>query len=192
MANCLLCSRCVGDTIIWKLVMSRNEVVLTMKPQFLTWTKEYAVGHRGLDAEHRQLVDAINEVCSVEYLGCKVDELRPLLEALTILAVEHFKHENTLLRELGCLATPLQGTPSAIKNIISLSAVNEHCADHARALLQLESIIRTYEYDAESNRGNLGKMLIDWFTDHALERDADLRDALQVYLAHTRNTSAWG
>lgn len=172
--------------------MSRNEVVLTMKPPFLVWTKEYAIGHTGLDAEHRQLVDTINEVCSVEYAGCKVDELRPLLEALTILAVEHFKHENILLRELGCLTTHLQGTPLAIKNIISVSAVNEHCADHARALLQLESIIRTSECDRESNRGNLGKMLMDWFTEHALERDADLRDALQTYQAHTRNASAWG
>jgi len=178
--------------MIWKLVMSRNEVVPTMKQPFLVWTKAYAIGHTGLDAEHHQLVDAINEVCSVAYAGCKVDEVRPLLEALTILAVEHFKHENTLLRELGCLATHLQGTPSAIKNIISVSAVNEHCADHARALLQLESIIRTSDCEMESDRGNLGKMLMDWFTAHALERDAGLRYALQVYLAHTRNTAAWG
>jgi hemerythrin len=108
------------------------------------------------------------------------------------LAVEHFKHENTLLRELGYLATRLQGSLSAITNIISVSAVNEHCADHARALLQLESIIRTSDCGAESNLGNLGKMLMDWFIEHALEHDTDLRDALQVYLAHTRNTSAWG
>ncbi len=172
--------------------MSRNEVVLTMKPQFLVWTKEYAIGHTGLDAEHRQLVDAINEVCSVEYAGCKPDELMPLLDALTILAVEHFKHENTLLRELGCLATHLQGTPSAITNIICVSAVNEHCAEHARALLQLESIIRTSDCDTESNQGNLGKILMDWFTEHALEHDADLRGALQVYLAHVRSASARG
>jgi len=172
--------------------MSRNEVVPTMKPQFLAWTNEYAIGHSGLDAEHHQLVDAINEVCSAEYAGCKVDELRPLLEALTILAVEHFKHENTLLRELGCLATPFQGTPSTIRNIITVSAVNEHCADHARALLQLEANIRASDCDMESNRGNLGKMLMDWFTEHALEHDEDLRDALQAYLAHTRNVSTWG
>ena len=171
--------------------MSRNEVIITMKRQFLVWTKEYAIGHAGLDAEHHQLVNAINEVCSVEYAGCKLDELRPLLKVLTILAVEHFKHENTLLRELGCLATHLQGTSSAIKNIISVSAVNEHCADHARALLQLESIIRTSDCYTESNRG-IGKLLIDWFTEHALEHDADLRDALQVYLTHTRNASAPG
>lgn len=163
-----------------------------MELQFLAWTKEYAIGHTGLDAEHRQLVNAINEVCSVEYAGRAVDELRPLLEALTILAVGHFKHENTLLRELSCLATHLQAGSPSIENIISASAMNEHCAGHARALLQLESIIRTFGYDAESNQGNLGKMLMDWFTEHALEHDADLRDALQVYLAYTRDTTAWG
>ena len=161
-----------------------------MEQQFLVWTKEYAIGHTGLDAEHRQLVDAINDVCSAECAA--VDDLKPLLGALTILAVEHFKHENTLLRELGCLAAGLQVGPSSIKNIISASAVNEHCAEHARALLQLESIIHTFDRDTESNRGTLGKMLIDWFIAHALEHDADLRDALQVYLTCTREASAWG
>ena len=36
-----------------------------MKQRFLTWTKEFAVGHSGLDAEHRQLVDAIKRVRGV-------------------------------------------------------------------------------------------------------------------------------
>ena len=162
-----------------------------MELQFLAWTDAYAIGHTGLDAEHRQLVDAINEVCSVGYVDCSADELKRLLEALTILAVEHFKHENTLLRELGCLVTRLQGVSLTIKNIVGVSAVNEHCAEHARALLQLESIIRISDCDTESHRGNLGKMLMAWFTAHALEHDANLRDVLQVYLAHTRDASVW-
>jgi hemerythrin len=160
-----------------------------MELRFLLWTEEYAIGHTGLDAEHRQLVDAINEVCSARHAGCAADELKLLLETLTMLAVGHFKHENTLLRELSCLATHLQGAAPTIKNIISVSAVNEHCAEHARALLQLESIVRTSDCDTESDRGNLGKMLMNWFTEHALEHDADLRDALQVYRAHTRKAS---
>jgi hemerythrin len=163
-----------------------------MELQFLAWSKEYAVGHTGLDAEHRQLADAINKVCSIECAGCDIDELRPLLEALTIFAVEHFKHENTLLRELDCLATLLQAGRPAIENIISASAINEHCAEHARALLQLESIIHTFDCEAESDRGNLSKMLIGWFTEHALEHDAGLREALQVYLAYSRDASGWG
>jgi len=163
-----------------------------MEQQFLAWTKEYAIGHTGLDAEHRHLVDAINGVCSAEYAGCAAGELRQLLEALTILTVEHFKHENTLLRELSCLAVRLQGAPSTIKNIISASAVNEHCADHARALIHLESISRAPNSDTESNRGTLGKMLMDWFNKHALEHDADIRDAVRIYLVHTQDTSTWG
>ena len=163
-----------------------------MKQRFLTWTKDFAVGHSGLDAEHRQLVDAINRVCSAEYAGCAAGELRQLLEHLTISAVEHFKHENTLLRELGCLADFLrEGVPDA-RNIISASTVNEHCAEHARALLRLETIVHTLDDDPRSDRGNLGEMLMDWFTEHAVEHDADLRDALQVYLTHARDAAAWG
>ena len=172
--------------------MAAKEAASTMKQRFLTWTKEFAVGHSGLDAEHRQLLDAINRVCSAEYAGCAAGELRQLLEQLTISAVEHFKHENTLLRELGCLASALrEGVPDA-RNIINASTVNEHCAEHARALLRLEAIVQTLDGDTKSNRESLGEMLMDWFTGHAVEHDADLRDALQVYLAYTRNTSAWG
>ena len=163
-----------------------------MELHFLIWTKEYSIGHTGLDAEHRQLVDAINRVCVVESAGGAADELTSLLDALVILAVEHFKHENSLLRELGCLAAPLQEGLPAIRNVISASAVNEHCAEHARALLQLESIIHISDCDTEAKRGSLGETLINWFTEHALEHDADLRNALQVYLAYRQGASAAG
>ena len=172
--------------------MAAKEAASTMKQRFLTWTKEFAVGHSGLDAEHRQLLDAINRVCSAEYAGCAAGELRQLLEQLTISAVEHFKHENTLLRELGCLASALrEGVPDA-RNIINASTVNEHCAEHARALLRLEAIVQTLDGDTKSNRESLGEMLMDWFTGHAVEHDADLRDGLQVYLTHARDAAAWG
>jgi hemerythrin len=161
-----------------------------MEPHFLIWTKGYSIGHAGLDAEHRQLVDAINRVCVVESAGGAADELTPLLDALVILAVEHFKHENTLLRELDCLAAPLQEGLPAIRNVISASAVNEHCAEHARSLLQLESIMHISGCDTEAKRESLGKTLIDWFTEHALEHDADLKNALQAYLTYTRGASA--
>lgn len=163
-----------------------------MEPHFLVWNEEYSIGHTGLDAEHRQLVDMINQVCAVEQAGGVADELTPLLEALVILAVEHFKHENTLLRELSWLAVPLQEGHPAIKSVISASAANEHCAEHARALLQLQSINRASDCIGNANQSPLGKTLIDWFTEHTLGHDAVLRDALQIYLTCARGAAAWG
>jgi hemerythrin len=155
-----------------------------MKLPFLAWSSEYAVGHTELDAEHRRLVLTINEICSVAHAECAPNRLRPLLEALTIAAVEHFKHENMLMRELSYRVAHLQEDSRAIHAMMSTSAVNEHCAEHARALLELESIIHAYHFGADSDGEKLGKMLIDWFTEHALKHDADLRDGSLALRSH--------
>jgi hemerythrin len=40
-----------------------------METPFLPWEDEFAIGHEGLDAEHRRLVDAINEINIAERAG---------------------------------------------------------------------------------------------------------------------------
>ena len=156
-----------------------------METLFLAWTDEYAIGHTGLDGEHRQLVNAINEICSIKCAGYELDQLRPLLEALTIATVEHFKHENSLLRELSIWASGLQADHQAILNIINAAAVNEHCAEHAQVLLRLEAIIDAFYYGADSDRAHLGKALMDWFVEHAVRHDADLRGVFQLYFTES-------
>ena len=151
----------------------------------ISWTDEYAIGHTGLDAEHHQLVDAINEISSIKYAEYKLDQLRPLLEALTIATVNHFKHENTLMRELCFWASQLPADRRTTLNTMSTAAMNEHCAEHAQALLRLESIIHAFYFGEKSGGETLGKTLMDWFTEHALEHDVDLREVLRVYFTET-------
>jgi hemerythrin len=161
-----------------------------MTPPIFPWTDAYAIGHAELDAEHRRLVEAINQICDIEHTGEAIHQLGSLLPALTIAAVEHFKHENALMRELSCLAASLQADRPVIADILGASAVNEHCAEHARALLQLESLIRDNYPGADAVRGRLGKMLMDWFTEHALHLDADLRIILRAYFTEISRAAA--
>jgi hemerythrin len=161
-----------------------------METLSLPWTDEYAIGHAGLDREHRQLVAAINEICSIKCADDAPDQLRPLLDALTIATVEHFKHENSLLRELSSWASGLQADRQAIPNIMSAAAINEHCAEHAQVLLRLESIIHAFYFGANSDRGHLGKTLVDWFVEHALKHDADLRDVLHAYFTASKASAS--
>ena len=157
-----------------------------MEAVFLAWTDEYAIGHTGLDAEHRQLVEAINEICSIKCAGYEPDHLRPLLEALTIATLEHFKHENSLLRELSSWVSGLPADRQAILSIVRAAAINEHCAEHAQVLLRLESIIHAFHLGTDSDSGHLEKTLMDRFVEHALKRDAELRGVLQVNFTESK------
>ena len=161
-----------------------------MELPFLPWTGEYAIGHAALDAEHRRLVEVINEVCAFENTGCAPEQLKPLLEALTVATVAHFKNENTVMREISGWASRLDAEHRAAVDMMSAAAVNEHCAEHAKALLELESIIHAFYFGADSDRETLGKTLIDWFLEHALEQDLDLRDLLKVYFSQSQAAAA--
>ena len=140
----------------------------------LTWTAHYTVGHQGLDAEHRQLVEVINEFCLAEYAECSPDELSSLLNRLTLLTVEHFKHENAVMHEFS-YSTSFEANSSSPSNVLGMTAINEHCAQHAEALVALESIILAASLRADSAQRHLGEKLISWFTEHAIKHDSELR-----------------
>ena len=157
-----------------------------MELSFLAWTEEYAVGHKGLDAEHRQLAEAVNEICCTEHAEHTQDQLRPLLNALVFATVEHFKHENSVMREFSLCATPSQKNHPVFHKAMSVAAINEHCAEHAQALLGLETIIRAFCSGTDSGQETLGQKLIDWFTEHAINHDGDLKGVFQDYFANAK------
>jgi hemerythrin-like metal-binding protein len=161
-----------------------------MELPVFAWSDEYAIGHTELDAEHHRLVEAINQICSIKHAEDTPDQLRPLLETLTIIAVEHFKSENALIREVIFWASDLQESRRTMPDIMSAAAMNEHCADHARALLELETIIHSIYFAARPDRAKHSKMLMGWFAEHALKQDADLREVLRVYSAEFKSAAA--
>src|SRR5579872_6543468 len=98
----------------------------------LTWRKVYGVGHQALDAEHQRLVHLINRIYEAEQSSATSLAL-DLLKALHLTSMEHFRHENSLMRDI--IAGAYQSGVDC-KNI-SEATVNEHCAEHARSLIEL-------------------------------------------------------
>ncbi len=155
-----------------------EKMISFMESPFLTWSDEYAIGHEKLDAEHRELVQAINNIFITERTG---EQLKPLLDSLAIAAVNHFRHENTLLRDISNWVSRLQVSRPDFSIALSAEELNEHCAEHAQALLGLESIIHAFYSGVDSDRKKLAGVLRDWFREHALKHDASLRDILEAY-----------
>jgi hemerythrin len=156
-----------------------------MELSYLTWTEQYTVGHRGLDAEHRKLVEVINEICLAEHAECSPDEFSSLVNRLTLLAVEHFEHENAVMHEFNFSTSFEENSPS-LENVLGIAAINEHCAQHAEALVALESIILAASPRADFAQRHSGQKLISWFTAHAIKHDAELRVLFQSNFAARR------
>ena len=125
------------------------------------------MGHAGLDAEHQRLLGIINQIHESE-AGSASSRTLNLLGALYLTAMEHFRHENSLMRDIIVGAyLPHDGCKK-----ISEATINEHCAEHARALIELENMLYGHPPD---DRAHLAARLRLWFVDHATKHDAHLR-----------------
>ncbi|HVZ27062.1 MAG TPA: hemerythrin domain-containing protein [Rhizomicrobium sp.] len=129
---------------------------------FLVWSDAFAVGHKGLDLEHYRLFAIIREIHESERAGRDRSQLQALLDAVKFVAIEHFRHENSVLR----LEMP---------DVIDTAAINEHLAEHAAALAGLEAIIRGFRAGGDQ----LSFQLREWFVEHSVRYDAHLKSALR-------------
>jgi hemerythrin-like metal-binding protein len=135
----------------------------------LKWQETFSVGHRQLDAEHRRLLDIINAIHEAE-TGGALTQATHLLNDLHLTAMEHFRHENALITDIIAGAYP--GPAGSLSEAIA----NEHRAEHARALIALESLVRLHALGREKN---LALHLMNWFVGHATDQDARLRTYFQ-------------
>lgn len=138
----------------------------------MLWQRIYAVGHEELDIEHERLLGIINEICVAEFRKSAPQQLISLLNSLYLAATEHFRHENSLMRDIIAGAY----LPRASHEKMSEAIINEHCAEHARALIELEDMLHSFVSNQDTV---MAKSLRDWFVDHATQHDAHLRAFFQ-------------
>lgn len=141
-----------------------------MDDAFLSWRETYAVGHHGLDSEHKRLVTLINEIARVS--PDQTQQLASLSTAFYFASVEHFRHENSVIRDIIDGAYLLPGPCE----VASETAINDHCAEHARSLIRLESMLQSH---ATKDGPRLASALKAWFLDHAINHDVHLKRAFQ-------------
>jgi len=142
----------------------------------LPWSENFAVGQAQLDAQHRRLVELINEIDRTIHCQKDLGKLPALLKTLREETEEHIRHENALLWEIksGAFA-PLQGRPQTPHYLKSLAeaAFDDHMAEHATLLARLDAIVL-------GPIQSLCDPLKAWFVDHAIKHDSHLKTIFQA------------
>ncbi|HLJ20453.1 MAG TPA: hemerythrin family protein [Stellaceae bacterium] len=142
----------------------------------LQWGENFTVGHAEIDAQHRRLVDLINDIEVATHAPESPERRVELLKTLREAAAEHMRQENVILWEIrsGSYA-PLKGkggTPYFLKAMAE-SAFDEHMAEHATLLAELDAISRAPD-DA------LCEAIKSWFILHAIKHDSRLKAIFQA------------
>jgi hemerythrin len=142
----------------------------------LTWSESYAVGHKVLDAEHRHLVELINEVSEAVQSRASREQVASLLRVLRGVAVEHIRQENSVLWELKSgNYEPLRGRPQTPHFLKAMAdaAFDEHMAEHA-------TLMESFDAIGSAPLDMLCETLGVWFLDHAVKHDARLKAIFQA------------
>jgi len=142
----------------------------------LLWSDNFAVGHAGLDAQHRRLVELINDVDAAIHSKNNPAQLADLLKALRDAAKEHIRQEDALLWEIRSgtyeSAQDRSRTPHFLK-VMAEAAFDMHMADHATLVARFDAIV-----------GAPADVLCDtlkaWFLDHAIKHDSHLKAIFQA------------
>ena len=146
--------------------------------QPLEWRDAFSVAQPALDAEHREIVDAITRIAESSDTpdpAC----LRPLLCALKEKAASHFAHEDAMLREILAFTASARGTQKFLA-AMSEALIDDHLAGHANAAKILDDMIRDTLREKSCRVDALVDRLVHWFVDHAVKHDAHLKTLFQT------------
>jgi hemerythrin len=144
--------------------------------QPLEWIDSYSVAHPGLDAEHREIMRAIDRIAAA---GGNHGHLRPLLCELKERTSAHFAHESAILREI-VAATSSSRQSQKFVAAMSQALIDEHIAEHDVALTSLEFMIRRTLSENSQNVPAIGQTLTHWFVNHAVKHDSHLKTLFQT------------
>ena len=128
---------------------------------FITWKAEYSLGIPSADAEHRELIELLNQIYE-ELLRPGADEsaTQDFLGELYAKISAHFALEEKLMRDH------------------RYDGYHEHKADHERLLDEIRDLMDEHEDSKELDAEAFGSKLDAWFSDHFRTMDARLHKRL--------------
>lgn len=146
--------------------------------QRLEWSEAFSVAQPALDAEHREIVDAIGQISEAADTSDPA-RLRPLLCTLKEKATAHFAHEDAILREVLAFTASARGTQKFLA-AMSEALIEDHLAGHANAAKILDEMIRDTLRETSGQADALIQRLMHWFVNHAVKHDAHLKTLFQT------------
>lgn len=141
--------------------------------EMLQWHDAFSVGHPALDAEHRRMLEMINNVCAYDGAESAADSVRGILADLERLASEHFAHEESVLGSILNATT----IPTLRKTITDM--VDNHHEEHQIRLSVLRKMISIVDRKPDERRSTLCYNLTHWFIVHAIRYDAQVKTVIQ-------------
>ena len=130
----------------------------------IQWKKEFSCGHAGIDADHRMVIDLLNEMNVALMVLAPPEVITTALRTLDRRVDDHFCREE------------------AHFNVLSAEDAQHHTTDHQ----EMRNRIRTMIGDWESGTGalvNQGELqfLADYWVTHITKSDVKLTAALSEH-----------
>ncbi len=122
----------------------------------IEWSDKYRIGIKTIDAQHKQLIELINELNVAMATGESTNVLSDILSGLTQYTRIHFAYEEKLLE--------IHGYPQTV----------EHQQEHHKMISQVEQFNQQFMLDPTSAISlELMQYLTNWLTNHILVTDKE-------------------
>jgi two-component system NtrC family sensor kinase len=135
----------------------------------MAWSEHFVTGIESVDAQHRALVNMINE--AAPHLASGGDDAReavgPLLDKLIHYAATHFKFEETLMQQVQ----------------VAPEYYTQHHRTHLAFVDEVLQMRQQYDKNEELSGSDLLHFLTSWLTFHILSEDK--RMARQIQAIHS-------
>lgn len=127
---------------------------------FVTWTKDLKIGIDFIDADHKVLVELLNQVDACIAAREESATLGSALNALLEYARHHFRREELLLE------------------LCAFPEIDRHRVEHKRLASELAEFNRRFAESPDAVETDYARAFLHrWFVDHLRHHDAAFRDA---------------
>lgn len=139
---------------------------------FISWRKDYEIGVKQIDAEHRKLFELVNEYYDNYRYDSPRKEIERILNSLVAYAEEHFQNEEALMEESG------------------YPQLEEHRKQHADLFLSIFDITeKLLSNPAKADMQTLN-FLKKWLRDHIIQSDVDIGVFMRMNESPTKKTQS--
>jgi hemerythrin-like metal-binding protein len=124
----------------------------------IQWNETLATGHAVIDADHRQLIDSLNELETSLREGAGRENIANILVFLNRYTREHFAREEVHMKNVGC------------------PAYAENCREHTLLISRLDTWLeRLQEGTSITLVLEVHREIANWIRSHILKTDCKLR-----------------
>lgn len=138
---------------------------------YFEWAQDMVIDDGPIDADHRRLIDQVNELHTATSQGQGHSVVCQLLEQLLADTAEHLRQEERQMQQAG------------------YPHMDRHRMGHDRFEAELRALQAKYQSGSITVASQLSTLLRDWLSLHIRRNDKELRQFLQTQRRSPRRTS---